>query len=96
MCIRDRGKYLEFTYTAPADGYYQMQVFQSNDELCGSHSYNTKIIDKYMSVSVMNKDGKETSDERYYFINTYSRDTFKEKTIRIHLSNCLLYTSRCV
>ena len=80
------GKYLEFTYTAPADGYYQMQVFQSNDELCGSHSYNTKIIDKYMSVSVMNKDGKETSDERYYFINTYSRDTFKEKTIRIHLS----------
>ena len=80
------GKYLEFTYTAPAEGDYQMQVFQSNDELCGSHGYNTKIIDKYMSVSVTDKDGKETSDKRYFFINTYSRDTFKEKTIKVHLS----------
>ena len=39
--------YLEFKYNAPADGSYQMQVFHSNEDLAGSHSYNIKVTDKY-------------------------------------------------
>ena len=39
--------YLEFKYNAPAAGKYQMQVFHSNEDLAGSHSYNIKVIDKY-------------------------------------------------
>lgn len=39
--------YLEFKYTAPAAGKYQMQVFHSNEDLAGSHSYNIKATDKY-------------------------------------------------
>ena len=40
-------QYLKFTYNAPADGSYQMQVFHSNEDLAGSHSYNIKATDKY-------------------------------------------------
>lgn len=39
--------YLEFKYNAPAVGSYQMQVFHSNEDLAGSHSYNIKVTDKY-------------------------------------------------
>ncbi len=39
--------YLEFKYNAPAAGSYQMQVFHSNEDLAGSHSYNIKVTDKY-------------------------------------------------
>ena len=39
--------YLEFKYNAPAAGSYQMQVFHSNEDLAGSHSYNIKATDKY-------------------------------------------------
>ena len=39
--------YLEFKYTTPAAGKYQMQVFHSNEDLAGSHSYNIKATDKY-------------------------------------------------
>lgn len=80
------GQYLEFSVPSEAAGYYQLQIFQSNDELCGSHSYNTKIIDKYMSVSVTDQTGTELSDNRYFFINTYSKDTFREKTVTLYLN----------
>ena len=39
--------YLKFKYNAPAAGSYQMQVFHSNEDLAGSHSYNIKATDKY-------------------------------------------------
>lgn len=45
-------QYLEFTYNAPSAGKYQMQVFHSNEDLAGSHSYNIKAIDKYAVVEV--------------------------------------------
>ncbi|MFA9462693.1 MAG: bacterial Ig-like domain-containing protein [Velocimicrobium sp.] len=81
----DRNKYLEFEYNALGEGAYSLQVFQSNDEICGSHSYNTKIIDKYATVEVSDETGKTISSNRYFFINTFSKDTFKEKTITLNL-----------
>lgn len=74
--------YLEIEYNAPSAGVYQMQVFQSNDEICGSHSYNTKIIDKYASFEV---NGDTQNAKRYFFINSFSNDTFKEKSIPLYL-----------
>ncbi len=70
----DINKYLEITYTASAAGTYQMRIFQSNNDICGEHSYNTKIIDKYASVQV-----NEEEPVRYFFINTFSDDTLKKK-----------------
>ena len=57
-----------------------MRIYQSNNDICGTHWYNTKIIDKYASVKVNNEEAK-----RYFFINTFSDDTFKEKTISLNL-----------
>ncbi len=76
------GKYLEFKVTAPEKGLYMMQVFQSNDELCGTHSYNIKIIDRYASFMV---NGDRENAKRYFFPNTFSNDTFLEKTIPLSL-----------
>lgn len=76
----DVNKYLEFKYTASKAGIYQMRIYQSNNDICGTHWYNTKIIDKYASVKVNGEDAK-----RYFFINTFSDDTFKEKTIPLNL-----------
>ncbi|MCI9081744.1 MAG: leucine-rich repeat protein [Lachnospiraceae bacterium] len=76
----DVNKYLEFKYTAPRAGIYQMRLYQSNNDICGTHWYNTKIIDKYASVKVNSQEAK-----RYFFINTFSDDTFKEKTIALDL-----------
>ncbi len=81
----DKNKYLEFAYQAPEDGTYAMRIFQSNDDICGSHSYNIKIIDKYATVQVRNESGQITGEKRYFFINTSSDDTFKEKTVYLNL-----------
>ncbi len=81
----DKDKYLEFTYNAPKAGSYELRIFQSNDDICGTHNYNIKIIDKYSTVQVKNADGEVTSQGRYFFINSFSNDTFKEKTIRLQL-----------
>lgn len=68
--------YLEFTYNAPAAGKYQMQVFHSNEDLAGSHTYNIKIIDKYAVVEVNGEsdspgfqlaDGEDINT--YYFVD---------------------------
>ena len=40
----DINKYLEIRYNAPQAGVYELQVFQSNNDICGTHSYNTKIM----------------------------------------------------
>lgn len=79
------GQYIEFKYDAPSDGKYALSIFHSNDELCGEHPYNTKIIDRYMNIAVTDEDGNEISDDRHFFINSYSRDTFKEKTVVLDL-----------
>lgn len=76
----DPDKYLEFTYTAEEDGVYALQIFHSNDEIFGTHSYNTKIIDKFACVQV-----NDQTPQRYFFINSLSRDTFKEKTVFLNL-----------
>ena len=76
----DADKYLEFTYTADEAGVYAMQIFHSNDEIFGTHGYNTKIIDKYACVQVNDQEPK-----RYFFINSLSKDTFKEKTVYLNL-----------
>lgn len=76
----DVDKYLEFEVTVPNAGRYAMQLFHSNDEIFGTHSYNTKIIDKFANIKVNDEAAK-----RYFFINTISRDTFKEKTVYIDL-----------
>lgn len=64
----------------PEAGRYAMQLFHSNDEIFGTHGYNTKIIDKFANIKVNDGEAK-----RYFFINTISRDTFKEKTVYIDL-----------
>ncbi len=68
--------YLEFTYDAPAAGKYQMQVFHSNEDLAGSHSYNIKIIDKYAVVEVNGESDspvfqmtEDKDTQRYYFVD---------------------------
>lgn len=76
----DPDKYLEFTYTADEAGIYAMQIFHSNDEIFGTHSYNTKIIDKFACIQV-----NDQEPQRYFFINSLSRDTFKEKTVYLNL-----------
>ncbi|MCD8049231.1 MAG: Ig-like domain-containing protein [Clostridia bacterium] len=76
-------QYLEFTVTVPEDGAYKMQVFQSNNDLCGTHSYNIKIIDRD-AVFVIN--GDEENARRYFFPNTFSDDTFLERTITLSLN----------
>lgn len=76
----DVDKYLEFEVSVPNAGIYAMQLFHSNDEIFGTHGYNTKIIDKFANIKV--NDG---AAKRYFFINTISRDTFKEKTVYIDL-----------
>lgn len=76
----DVDKYLEFEVSVPDAGVYALQLFHSNDEIFGTHGYNTKIIDKFANIKV--NDG---AAGRYFFINTISRDTFKEKTVYIDL-----------
>ncbi len=76
----DVDKYLEFEVSVPEAGRYAMQLFHSNDEIFGTHGYNTKIIDKFANIKVNDGEAK-----RYFFINTISRDTFKEKTVYIDL-----------
>ena len=75
--------YLELNVTAPEAGLYRMQVFQSNDELCGTHSYNIKIIDRYASFMV---NGDKENAKRYFFPNTFSEASFLEKTIPLELN----------
>ncbi|MBR5536064.1 MAG: Ig-like domain-containing protein [Clostridia bacterium] len=77
------GKYIELKVNAPEEGLYRMQVFQSNDELCGTHSYNIKIIDRYASFAV---NGDYENAKRYFFPNTFSDDTFLERTIPLNLT----------
>ena len=48
----DNPDYLEFTYDAASAGKYQMQVFHSNEDIAGSHTYNIKATDKYAVVEV--------------------------------------------
>lgn len=76
----DVDKYLEFEVSVPNAGIYAMQLFHSNDEIFGTHGYNTKIIDKFANIKV-----NDEAAGRYFFINTISRDTFKEKTVYIDL-----------
>lgn len=73
--------YLEFKYNAPEAGKYQMQVFHSNEDLAGSHSYNIKIIDKYAVVEVSGesdspvfKMAKDTEGKMYYFVDCGDHD----------------------
>lgn len=73
--------YLEFTYNAPSAGKYQMQVFHSNEDLAGSHSYNIKIIDKYAVVEVNGESDSpvfqlaEDEDlKQYYFVDCGDHD----------------------
>ncbi|MCH5188419.1 MAG: hypothetical protein J1F63_08440, partial [Oscillospiraceae bacterium] len=75
--------YLELTVNVPEAGLYKMQVFQSNNDLCGTHSYNIKIIDRYASFEV---NGDRENAKRYFFPNTFSDDSFMERTIPITLS----------
>ncbi len=79
---KTEGRYIEFQVNAPQEGLYKMQVFQSNNELCGTHSYNIKIIDRYASFLV---NGDMENSKRYFFPNTFSDSTFLEKTISVEL-----------
>lgn len=74
------GQYLEFKYNAPADGRYQMTVYHSNNDLCGTHSYNIKIVDRDAVIEV---NGEQAG--HYFFPNTFSDGSFLEKTITLSL-----------
>lgn len=73
--------YLEIKVNVPESGKYAMQVYTSNNDLGGLHDISYKIIDRYASVSVNGGEG-----ERHFFINTYSDDSFGEKTILVELN----------
>lgn len=77
-----KGEYIELTINAPAAGEYRMQVFQSNDDLCGSHFYNIKIIDRYASFEL---NGDEENAPMYFFPNSFSDDSFIETTVPLTL-----------
>lgn len=76
------GQYFEISVNAPEDGVYKMQVFSSNNDLCGTHSYNIKIIDRYATIEV---NGDAENAKRYFFPNSFSDDTFLEKSVPIQL-----------
>ncbi len=77
----EKGRYLEIKVNVSEAGLYNMQVFQSNDDLCGTHWYNIKVIDKYAVVSVNGDEGT-----RYFFANTFSNDTFRERSVTVSLN----------
>ncbi len=82
--------YLELHYNAPAAGKYQLQVFHSNEDLAGSHSYNIKTTDKYAVFEVngvsnspaftvldhgdSNKDANATPEDLLYFADCGDHD----------------------
>ena len=78
--LEDPNKYLEFKVTVAEGGTYAMQVFHSNEEKFGYHSFNVNLIDKYASIKVNDQEPK-----KYFFKNTLARDTFDEKTIYVDL-----------
>ncbi len=78
--MKAKDEYLEFSVNVPSDGPYRMRVFQSNNDLCGTHSYNIKIIDRY---AVFEVNGENAG--RYFFPNSFSDDTFLEKTVTLDL-----------
>ena len=73
-------QYLKFTYNAPADGSYQMQVFHSNEDLAGSHSYNIKATDKYAVFEVNGQSDSpkfepaKAAAETIYFVDCGDHD----------------------
>ncbi len=77
----ENGRYLEFKVDAPSAGKYNMQVFLSNNDMCGTHMYNIKIIDRYAVISVNGGEGV-----RYFFANTFSDDTIRERTVPVELN----------
>ena len=72
--------YLEFKYNAPAKGNYQMQVFHSNEDLAGSHSYNIKATDKYAVFEVNGQSDSpkfepaKAAAETIYFVDCGDHD----------------------
>ena len=72
--------YLEFKYNAPAKGNYQMQVFHSNEDLAGSHSYNIKATDKYAVFAVNGQSDSpkfepaKAAAETIYFVDCGDHD----------------------
>ncbi len=78
--MRANDGYLEFKVNAEEAGDYRVQVFQSNNDLCGTHSYNIKIIDRYAVFTVNGKDAR-----RFFFPNSFSDDTFLERTVTLTL-----------
>lgn len=70
-----------FTYDAPQTGYYQFTFTYSNNEEGGVHDYNVDLIERYITLSV---NGEKQGN--FYFRNTYSLQTYKTKTVLLHLS----------
>ena len=74
------GEYLELSCNADAAGLYKLTIFHSNNDLCGTHTYNIKIVDRDAVIEVNGE-----SAGHYFFPNTFSDDTFLEKTVDIML-----------
>jgi len=62
-------------------GLYKLEIYHSNGELFGAHSYNPQITDRYASFKV-----NEDDPVRLYFKNTYSNENFRPKTIPVYLN----------
>ncbi len=74
------GEYLEFHVNTDRAGLYKLGFSYSNDDLCGTHSYNIKIVDRDAAVYV-----NGTLAAHLFFSNTFSDDTFLEKVITVAL-----------
>lgn len=74
------GEYLEFSCNADAEGLYKLTIFHSNNDLCGTHTYNIKIVDRDAVIEV---NGEPAG--HYFIPNTFSDDTFLEKTVTVKL-----------
>jgi len=75
--------YLEFNQLmVNKAGLYKLIIYYSNDELKGTHIYNTKVVDKSMEI-IVNDKGKYEE----YFRYTNNHNNYWLKIINIYLNN---------
>ena len=82
LADKDAKNALVVKYNAPVEGNYEFAVYQSNEELFGSHDYNAQMVDRFITLSV---NGEEP--QNVYFRNTYSADSFRSQVITLPLKS---------
>ena len=76
----DKGSYATFNVNVKEAGYYNFTIEYANNEEGGFHAYNVDLIERYITVSINGE-----NQGNYFFRSTYSWETYKTKTIVLHL-----------